>query len=184
MLFSHFSNNKKGETGSRYGGNDSTMAPGDFRIAYFEMDSVAANFELVKEVKAELNKKENAINSEMDGLAKKLQEKFNYYQNLAQSGNLSQEQSDNASQEMKNMDETMKNRKLQLDQEYNDLMTRRQNAIKSEIESFLKEYNKTRNYSYIISYEQGLFYYKDTAFNITADLVRGLNEKYKNDKKQ
>ena len=31
----------------------------------------------------------------------------------------------------------------------------------------------------IISYEPGLFYYKDTAYNITEDLVKGLNEKYK-----
>ncbi|MEI9908824.1 MAG: OmpH family outer membrane protein [Bacteroidota bacterium] len=54
--------------------------------------------------------------------------------------------------------------------------------LKTKIEEFLKEYNKTKNYSYIIVYEQGLFYYKDTAYNITADVIKGLNEMYKSKK--
>ena len=58
----------------------------------------------------------------------------------------------------------------------------KQNEIKTKIENFLKDYNKTRNYSYIISYEQGLFYYRDTAYNITTDVVKGLNDFYKDPK--
>ncbi len=162
---------------------DSSVNQNGFRIAYFEMDSVAANFELVKKVKAELNKKEEAINNEMDQLGKEFQEKYKYYQDKAQAGSLTQSQSESASLEIKSLDEKMRNRKQQLDQDYNDLMVRRQNDIKSKIESFLKEYNKAKNYSYIVSYEQGLFYYKDTAYNITADVIKGLNEFYKSGKK-
>ena len=61
-------------------------------------------------------------------------------------------------------------------------MMRRMKDVKTKIENFLKEYNKTKNYSYIVSYEQGLFYYKDTAYNITSDVIRGLNEMYKSKK--
>lgn len=175
LLFTHFKPGKRSAGNSTSHSSDSASFNQQFRIAYFEMDSVAANAELVKDVKSELNKKEQDINNELDGLSKTLQEKFNYYQNLAQAGNLNEEQSQAASQEMKQMDDKLKNRKQQLDQEYTDLMTRRQNEIKSKIENFLKEYNKERNFSYIVSYEQGLFYYKDTLYNITADLVKGLN---------
>ena len=83
---------------------------------------------------------------------------------------------------MKKLDDDIKNRRQQLDQEYNELMVRKQNDIKNKIEGFLKEYNKTKNFSYIISYEQGLFYFKDTAFNITTDVIRGLNQYYKSGK--
>jgi len=155
----------------------------EFRMAYFEMDSVAANFELVKEVKAELAKKEDENNAEIDAQAKKFQQRYLYFQNLARNGNLSQQQSDSANYEIKTMDDNMKLRKQQLDQEYNDLMVRRQNDIKTKIEAFLKEYNKDHNFSYIVSYEQGLFYYKDTAYNITPDVIKGLNEMYKQIKK-
>lgn len=160
-------------------GQDSLKNNGPFRMAYFEMDSVAANFDMVKDVKTELTKKEDDINREMDAMGKNFQQKYLYYQNQAKNGSLSQEQSDAASMELKKMDDDMKARKQQLDQEYNDLMVRRQNEIKTRIETFLNDYNQTRHYSYIISYEQGLFYFKDTAYNITADVVKGLNQYFK-----
>lgn len=178
LLFLHFGSSGQ-RSGSKIPDNDSLKGSGQFRMAYFEMDSVASNFDLVKEVKTELAKKEEDINREMDGLARSFQQKYKYYQDQAQAGSLTQAQVDAASAEMKKLDDDMKARKQQLDQEYNDLMVRKQNEIKTKIETFLKEYNKTRNYSYIISYEQGLFYFKDTAYNITADVIKGLNQQHK-----
>lgn len=174
-----------GKKSGKGNGNDtdSLKNSGQFRMAYFEMDSVASNFDLVKEVKAELNKKEEDINRQIDALSKNLQQKYKYYQNQAESGSMTQAQMDAAGADIKKMDDDIKARKLQLDQEYNDLMVRRQGEIKTKIEAFLKDYNKTKNYSYIISYEQGLFYFKDTAYNITADVVKGLNELHKPAKK-
>ena len=77
----------------------------------------------------------------------------------------------------------MKNRRSLLDKEYNDFVTRRMQEVKSKIEDFLKEYNRDKGYSYIISYEPGLFYLKDTIYNITRDVVKGLNELYGKKKK-
>ncbi len=169
-------NNIKGTDGTY---SDKTSSGNQFRMAYFEMDSVAANFDLVKELRTELSKKETEINAELDRLNKNMQQRYNYYQNQAQAGSLSQAQSETASQELKALDDQIKNRKQQLDTEFNELTMRRQNDIKSKIEEFLKKYNETKNYSYIVSYEQGLFYLKDTAYNITPDVVKGLNELYK-----
>lgn len=183
LLASHLRSPQGKQSSGKITGSDSLRSDGQFRMAYFEMDSVAANFDMVKEVKTELTKKEEEINREMDGMGKNFQQKYLYYQNQAKNGALTQEQSDAASMELKKLDDDMKARKLQLDQEYNDLMVRRQNEIKTKIEAFLKEYNKTKNYSYIISYEQGLFYFRDTAYNITADVVKGLNALYKPVKK-
>ena len=184
LLFAHFSSRKKSTTAAgKISGKNTPDTSTQFRIAYFEMDSLAANFDMVKEVKTELNKKEEEISSEMDRLGKSIQQKYNYYQNQAQAGKLTDAQSEAASLEMKKMDDDMKLRKQQLDQEYNDFMLRRQNDIKTKIEGFLNDYNRTKNYSYIVSYEQGLFYYRDTAYNITADVIRGLNEMYKPKKK-
>ena len=179
LLITHFASKKKntGEIGIAH--SETSFSQGQFRMAYFEMDSVASGVELVKELKAEMVKKEDEINGEMDRLGKNLQQRYNYFQNKAQAGTLTQTESDAASQEMKSLDEQMKNRRQQLDQEYNDFTVRRQNDIKLKIEEFFKKYNQEKKYSYIVSYEQGLFYFKDTAYNITADVVKGLNEMYK-----
>lgn len=151
----------------------------EFRMAYFEMDSIAANFEMVKEVKTELAKKEEENNTELDGLSRRFQQRYLYFQNLARNGSLSQSQSDSASEEIKRLDDEIKARKAQLDQEYNNYMGQRQNDIKNTIENFLKDYNREHNFSYIVSYEQGLFYFKDSAYNITSDVVKGLNQLYR-----
>ena len=179
LLITHFSSGKGNKASGNKASSDSTESNGQFKIAYFEMDSVAANFDMVKEVKDELSKKEQTIADEIDRLTKNLQQKFNFYQNKAQSGALSEAESQAASEEMKKLDEQLKARKQQLDQDYSDFMVRRQNDIKTKIEGFLKEYNQTKEYSYIVSYEQGLFYYRDTAYNITADVVKGLNQLHK-----
>lgn len=179
LLYFHFTGN-----GGRSSLAKKAEPAGPFRMAYFEMDSVAANFDLVKELKAEMQKKEEAISSEMQKMADNMQRKYEYYQQQANTGLMNEKQSEVAGQEMRSLDDQLKNRKQALDAEYGDFVMRRQNEIKSKIEAFLAEYNKEQQYSYIVSYEQGLFYYKDTAYNITADLIKGLNEKYKQEKKK
>ena len=181
LFFAHFTGKKTGTSnkGASRDGQSGTVEKGAFKIAYFEMDSLAANFDMVKELKSEMLKREESINGEIERMSKSLQQKFNYYQQQATSGALDQAQSEAASQEMKNLDNEIKNRKQTLDSEYSDFVMRRQNEIKTKIESFLKEYNKEKDYSYIVSYEQGLFYYRDTAYNITADVIKGLNASYK-----
>jgi outer membrane protein len=177
LLYLHFSGGSQPQSSAK-----KNEPAGPFRMAYFEMDSVAANFELVKELKAEMQKKEETINAEMQKMADNMQRKYDYYQQQANTGLMNEKQSEVAGQEMRALDDQLKNRKQALDAEYGDFVMRRQNEIKSKIEAFLAEYNKEHQYSYIVSYEQGLFYYKDTAYNITADLVKGLNEKYKQEK--
>src|SRR5688500_16138560 len=78
---------------------------GQFRIAYFEMDSVAAHFDLVKDLKTELGSKEEAINSEMARLSKNLQEKYNYYQTLFKNAKLTPKQEKAAKRQLDGLTE-------------------------------------------------------------------------------
>lgn len=178
LLITHFG----GKSGNNKAGNntakDTTAGSGQFRIAYFEMDSVANNFEMVKQVKNELSKKESDNTAEIEQMAKEFQQRYNYYQKKQQDGTLTQPDSEAASVELKKMDDNIKLRKQQLDQEYFDFKTRRENEVKKNIEAFIKKYNQGKNFTYIMSYEPGLFYYRDTALNITADVVKGLNVEY------
>jgi len=179
LLYEHLGSNKRNDSAAASFLKDSSSLNSAFRMAYFEMDSIEANFKMVKDVKTELGKKEETINTELDRMDKSYREKVNDYQQKARAQSLTQVQSEMATQDLMSLQDQMKSRKQILDQEYNDFMMRRMKDVKSKIEDFLKEYNKTKHFSYIVSYEQGLFYFKDTAYNITADIVKGLNEIYK-----
>ncbi|HEX5654912.1 MAG TPA: OmpH family outer membrane protein [Chitinophagaceae bacterium] len=181
LLILHFRPGKTHASPSQQVHNDTFSVNKDFRIAYFEMDSVEANFEMVKDVKAELSKKEDAITVELDGLSRRFQQRYKYFQEQAQGGTMTQAQSDQAGAELKNLDEQIKSRKQNLDQEYSEFVMKRMKDVKMTIKDFLRDYNKTRNFSYIVSYGEadGLFYYKDSAYNITAEVIKGLNALYK-----
>jgi outer membrane protein len=179
LLISQLNSSKKSTAGPRSAAGDTTSMNKEFRIAYFDMDSVEANYDRVKDVKAELNKKEDNINIEMDRLSKDFQQRYNYYQNLAQTKGMSQAEQEAAGQELKAMEDKIKNRKMELDQDYQELVSRVNKEMKSAIEEYLKDFNRTRAFSYIFANESGLFYYRDSTYNITSEVVRGLNISYR-----
>jgi outer membrane protein len=178
LLIAHFGGKKGSGKGER-GSSDTLMTMKPMRIAYFEMDSVASGFDVVKELKTELAKKEAAVQSEMDSRTGNIQEKLKRYQQQFEAGTMTQPQYDAASVELKKLEEDMRNRKAQLDQELNDFYVRRQSDIKSKIETYIKEFNKSKGYTYVLSDDPGLFYYRDTTLNITKEVIKGLNEMYK-----
>lgn len=152
------------------------------RIAYFEMDSVDNNCEMVKDVKSELSKKEEASMTELARMDQQLREKMNEYQ--GQAATMTQAQGEQAQQDLMLRQQKLQSRKQELDQEYQSLYMRLNTEMKKKIETFLNEYNKGNTYSYIFAYESGLFFYKDSAFNITREVVSGLNSMYKTTKKK
>lgn len=159
-------------------GSDRNVPVADFRIAYFEMDSIESNFNMVKDVKAEISKKDEEYTNKLSQLDLTYNRKYNEYAQNAKS----QQDVENAQNELRILSERLKNQKQELDQEYQNFVMRLNLSVKKKIQDFLADYNKTKNYSYIVSYEQGLFYYKDTIYDITPDLVKGLNEQYAKEK--
>jgi outer membrane protein len=76
------------------------------------------------------------------------------------------------------MDSEIKNRTAELNQTYQTFFMNKQQEIVTLIKNYCKEFNKDRRFSYIIAREPGLFYYTDTAYNVTSDLLKGLNAFY------
>jgi outer membrane protein len=146
------------------------------RIAYFEMDSVAANFEKAKEMQSELEKKEEKMNSEMNRLQNLYQQKYiNFQQHGA---TMSSSQLDAARNELGQLDQNIKDTKASLDQDYKTYYVQTQQEILAMVRKFCSEYNKDKRYAIIISNEPGLVFYKDSTMDITRDLLEGLNKMY------
>lgn len=173
LLVMQFTGKSKQEKHDKPVAKDSIAINKDFSIAYFDMDSVEANYEKVKEVKKKISDKENNINAELERMSNNFKKEYMRLGNEVQSGKTSQAV---AEQQLKSMDDNLKNRKAVLDQEYQELVMTTTKDMRNTIGEFLKEYNKGKGYSYIIVNEPGLFYYRDTIYNITGEVVKGLNE--------
>ena len=153
-------------------------ANNSLRMAYFNLDSLEAHYQYFKDVLDQVKGKENEMNAELSSMEKNYQKKIAEWQKKAPT--MSQTEGQEAQQEYAQMQQNYQIRKQTLQESLmkhnEDLKT----DIRRKIEDYLKDYNKSKGYNYIISYDANSFIYlKDTANNITNDLVNGLNAAYK-----
>ena len=178
LFYLHFSSSPSATSVSSSG--TKAVPAGDFKIAYFETDSIQNQFEYFKEIDAELQAK-NQANSKVLGDMKSIF--TTKYQELQRIGNqLSQAELAAKNQELMGMEKTFQGKEKMMNDEMQDETFRKMQDVKKKIEDYLKEYNKGKGYAYILSSSADLMYLKDSAYNITQDVVRGLNALYKKKK--
>lgn len=150
------------------------------RIAYFEIDSIQNNYEFFKEVKAALQAKDQENTKTLTLLKNDYIAKYQDLQKYASS--LSQVDIANRQQDLAKVEKNYAAKEQQLAAEMQEESYKRLQEVKKKIEEYLAAYNKGKQYDYIFSNNPDLMYYKDTANDITADIIKGLNEAYKNKK--
>mgnify|MGYP000318064033 FL=1 len=174
LFYFQFSGSKTSvATGSK------AVAAGDFRIAYFEIDSVESQFNYYKEVSNSIQAKAQKNNNELNQLKEAFTAK---YQELKKNGQSMTEAEVNArQQELQQMDKTFKSKEQMMNNEMQDESMKKLQDVKKKITDYLAEYNKAKGYAFILGNNSDMLsmYYKDTAYDITSDLVKGLNELYK-----
>ena len=174
LFYFQFSGTKSSvATGSK------AVAAGDFRIAYFEIDSVESQFNYYKEVSNSIQAKAQQNNNELNQLKEVFASK---YQELQKNGQRMSEAEVNArQQELQQMDKTFKSKEQMMNNEMQDESLKKLQDVKKKITDYLAEYNKVKGYAFILGNNSDMLsmYYKDTAYDITSDLVKGLNELYK-----
>lgn len=155
---------------------DST-ATRDFRIAYFHLDSLENNFGYFKELSNEMKAEENQMAGELKSLESSYQRKIREWQQKGP--NMTQAEGESAQREFNKMQQDYQARQMDMEKKLQskkvDLLT----DIRKKVEDFLQEYNKDKGFAYIISYEPGIMHYKDSIYDITRDVLTGLNQKYK-----
>lgn len=158
---------------------DTTAASGS-EIAYFEMDSVEANFDLVKEIKAQINQKSDELNKNVEALDKSYKAK---YDELSAKNPTTPEEIEAAQNTFRQFGDQLKVQKDNYQQQYQLDVMEINVDLQKRLKKYITDFNKEGKYKYIISYEPGLFYYLDTSRNITSEVVKFLNQSYRQAKK-
>ena len=155
----------------------SALAAGGVKVAYFEIDSIQNSYNFFKDVREALQAKDVENAKQLTGLKNAFAIK---YQELQKNGQfLSQAEIGARQQELAQLEKNYTNREQQLASEMQEESFKRLQEVKQKIEAFLVNYNKNKEFAYIFSSNPDLMYYKDTAYDITADIVKGLNAEYK-----
>jgi outer membrane protein len=157
-------------------GSSSSDSSNNFKIAYFEMDEIEEKFQMIKDFKDSMRMKEDYMNNELDKMEKEYQKQYNEY--LLKDGTITQAHQ----QTLIDLSDKMKDREKLLKLEKEDFSRTEQMKMKSLLENVIQQLNKDNKYSFIMSYEPGFMYYKDSRYDITADVLKGLNKMYKKKK--
>ncbi len=155
----------------------SASAAGCSKVAYFEIDSIQNNYEFFKEVKSALQVKDMENTKQLTSLKNEYIAK---YQELQKNGQyLSQAEVASRQQDLVKAEKNYTSKEQQLSQELQEESFKRLQEVKKKIEVYLAQYNKNKQFAYIFSSNPDLMYYKDTAYDITSDIIKGLNSEYK-----
>lgn len=147
-------------------------------IRYYNMDSVMANYELVKtfneanlRTMTELQNAQRSREGELNRLAASIQQK------MQNNGYLSEASYNADVAELNKKQQAAQNYLGSLQQRAQEDALRQQEEFIDSLNNFLAEYNKTRHYDAILLYAPGELF--NPALDITNDIIEGLNAKYK-----
>jgi len=152
-----------------------------FKIAYFDSDSLQNQYTLYKEAREYLRNKEAQVQQELNAKKNEYITKVKEYNQKGPT--MSQADQSAFQQVLLKMQNDFEEKKQELGQDMQSEQMRKLLEVKTRIQQFLRNYCKDKGYAYVFaSDENDYLYYKDTVRNITPDIVRLLNEDYKNTK--
>lgn len=162
--------------------NDSI--PQHIKVAYIDLDSVQKYYEFFKlkneEIEREKSRYDNQIQADLNKLER---DRVDF---LKKGQSITQVDAEKFQQEYQTRYQQIGQRQQSLQGQHLENQAKAIDDIQKRINEYLKEYNKAGKYNFIFSTQEGnpTLYYKDTAFNITSQVIKGLNEAYKQKKKQ
>ena len=156
----------------------------NFKIAYFDLDTLEKNYVLAKETRDYLKGKNDAMESKLNKIRQDYTAKVKDYNKRG--ATLSQTEPSQMQEDLSRLDNYYAQQQQSLGQEFQGEYMQKMLDLKNKIQAFLKTYSVQKGYVYVFatSSDDNVIYYKDSVRNITVDIVNKLNEEYRNSKKK
>lgn len=158
--------------------NSEDLQQKGLRIAYIEIDSLTAQYEYAKEKSLELEKKgtnaRNTIQAKTQQFEKNAQA---FQQKLQSNGFTSREQAEAAQANLQREQQNIVALQQRLENELANEQQKFLQAFQDSLDNFLADYNKDKKYDMIVN--KAAVLYADKRFDITTDVVNGMNRRYK-----
>ena len=156
-----------------------TAVAGELKIAYVEVDSIMSQYKFCKEYSLILQKKGQNIQNTLAKKQEALQAAVANFQQKVQQNAYTREQAEaiNAGLQKQGNDLQVLNQRLST--EFQNETDKFNKALRDSIQHYLAVYNKDKKYSIIFSKQGDNLLYADKAYNITNEIIAGLNKAYK-----
>ncbi len=148
-------------------------------VAYVELDSLYSNVTTIKQRKKELEAEQKTIAQDYENAYRSLTAERDAF--LKKGNAITQQEAETFQARLGQRQQEIETSKQSKAQRLAEKSARIMEDMQTKVRTFMKEYNKTKNYSYILATGTGLDYlfFKDSTLNITNDVIRGLNDQMK-----
>lgn len=149
-------------------------------VAYVEVDSITTQYTFSKEQNEILQRQQEQYRATLEQKQKQLQAAYQTMQQKAQSGGFtSQAQMEQAQASLAKQQQAAEKLQAQYAQAMAEKTTAYQNALRDSLNHFLADYNKDKKFSIILAKQGDNVLYADKSLDITAEVIAGLNKRYK-----
>lgn len=162
-----------------------TAAPsgGSGKLAYVNIDTLEAKYELLKTKREEFKKRQGEMENELQLSYSEMQNDANEVQKKAQANTLTQSEYEAAQKRLMQMQKSLETRKQSLTDQLMKEQDDFNKDLKTRLDAFIDGYNKDKHYDFIFTYTSAgsSLLYVNKALDITKDVVDGMNASSKSD---
>jgi outer membrane protein len=154
------------------------ISTGSGSILFLNSDSLLDNYDYYKSKKADLEKRQDQLRTELKGASDKLERDVETYQQNA--ATLTPAQRQQAEESLMMRQQQLVQRKEQLLDQLDQEQARYSDSLFQRLTAYLKEYNKGRNIHFVLGYQRGGgILFANDSLNITGPVIKGLNARWK-----
>ena len=126
-----------------------------------------------------MQKKSQNIENTLKTKGQNLQAAVNRFQQDIQNNKYTQQQAEAVQAGLQKQDADLRALQQRLAEEFQSETEKFNVALRDSLQNFLKAYNKDKKYSIILSKVGDNILYADKAYDITNEIIAGLNKNYK-----
>ncbi len=153
--------------------------PSDVKIAYVEVDSIMSQYKFCKDYSLILQKKGQNIQNTLAQKQRALEQAYMNFQQKIRQNAYTREQAEQIQMSLQKQNSDLQALNQRLSGEFQVETENYNNALRDSIQHFLAVYNKDKKFGLILSKAGDNLLYADKAYDITNEVIAGLNKAYK-----
>lgn len=159
-------------------GKDSLQQVQPLKVGYVDLDSIDAKFDFYRVKMEAFEKKKEGLDRQLNSAYQQIDNKRIEF--LKKGNAITQAEADAFKKEYDQQLQYLENQRRKTEQEVQQEAMVMRDDIFKKINDYLTGFSKERGYNYIFSYSRNanIFLYQDTAFDVTNEVIAGLNVAY------
>lgn len=153
--------------------------PSELKIGYVEIDSIMSQYQYCKDYSLILEKKSQNIQATLSQKGQALQAAAANFQQKLQQNAYTQDQARQIQAGLQKQNADLEALQQRLGGEFQAETEKFNASLRDSIQHFLAAYNKDKKYSIIFSKAGDNLLYADKAYDVTKEVIAGLNKAYK-----